>query len=149
MAELLTSYQGLIGVVAGGLLVYLTGLLSQGRAWKREDRLRGYEFRRDAYVKLLTVADRINEGETGQEIFSEMKRAYMNVRLVTYSEEVEESAEQLMVAMALLATGNTGGIERGWDPMDEFLRAARVDLELPLQVVERSPVARRVEKRRG
>jgi hypothetical protein len=111
--------------------VYVAGWLSQSRTWKREDRNRDYEFRRDAYAKFLVVADRINAGETGEEVFYELKRAYTDVLLVTRSKEVKETAEILMHAMGLVATGKTAGIAQDFDPMGDFLLATRKEFGLP------------------
>ncbi len=134
MAELvlaLSDYQGLIGAVVGGVLGYLASWRMQSRSWQREDRFRGYEFRRDAYAEMLAVANRIVEGETGEEVFQELRKAWINTKLVTHTREVIDSSDQLMVAMGLLATGTTSGLEPGFDPLDEFMTAVRKDLGLP------------------
>lgn len=144
MAEILASYQGLIGVIAGGLLVYLTGLLTQARAWKREDRLRGYEFRRDAYVKMLMVCHRINDGETGKKVHSDGQEAYLTIGLVTHSEEVRQATFRLWELMSMKSTTSNLEEKMGitWEELGvtkaeytqrlrSFMEAARKDLDLP------------------
>ena len=119
---------GVIVAIAGAITNYLIASSRDKERWKREDRIRGYEFRRDAYAKLLEVADRIVEGETGPEVFWDLKRAWWTAKLVRHSRQIVDTGDQLMVAMGLLATGNTSGLDPGWDPLAEFMTAAREDL---------------------
>ena len=143
VAELLTSYQSLIGIIVGGLIVYLTGLLTQSRNWKREDRLRGYEIRRDAYVSMLMVCDRINDGETGQKVHADGKKAYLTIGLVTHSEEVRQATANLWDLVSMKST--TSRLEEigiSWEQLGitkseytnrlrKFMEAARKDLDFP------------------
>ncbi|PLS83818.1 MAG: hypothetical protein CYG60_21215 [Actinobacteria bacterium] len=142
-ASTLVAYQGLIGAIAGGVLGYLASLLTQGRTWKREDRLRDYEFRRDAYVSMIMVCDRVNDGEAGREVFSEGKKAFLTVGLVTRSEEVRHAVIALWDLVSMKAT--TSRLEElgiTWEDLGvtkaeytnrlrKFMEAAREDLDLP------------------
>jgi hypothetical protein len=52
----LADFQGIIGTIVGGVLVYVAGWLSQSRIWKREDETRHHEKRQQAYLKFIQSA---------------------------------------------------------------------------------------------
>ena len=105
IAQVLATYDALVGVALGAGLTYGFGALNRRHQEAREDRTRWYDARREAYAALLIAAQRVSVGsedatpeEQMSELADELSAAMNAVRLVG-SPEVIEAADHLFIAI--------------------------------------------------
>ena len=104
MPQVLATYDALVGVALGAGLTYGLGALNRRHQKKREDAIRGYEARLDAYRELsrvMTNASRLNHFGGVQkklQVMEDMALALGPIHLVG-SPDVIEAAEGLVAAV--------------------------------------------------
>lgn len=135
LPTLISGSAGLLGAFIGAGAAILAGYLSDRRKQSQEDKHRDHDQRREAYLRLLSACDQVNEGERGKAVFIELKRSGQNIKLVAPSKEVSETAEKLVLLLAPDTVNDGLPVMR--DPksydalLQEFYDAARQDLGKP------------------
>ena len=150
MTELLSAlsgFEGLIGAIIGAMTVLVANYITQNRTWKREDRLRNYEMRRDVYTTVLTVGSLLAEEldnlesdphhptEDLDKALDKLSEATITLRLLAPSEIAVQGNFVYSAAGALVNTPPDKWTvsQRGefWQKLMKFVEAARKDLEVP------------------
>jgi hypothetical protein len=135
LPSVVSGTAALFGALIGAGAAILSGYLADRRRWKREDTYRDHDQRREAHLRFLSACDRIHEGETGKEMYLELKQSAQNIKLVSPSERVSDAAERLFLLLAPDTVRD--GLPAMKDPdrydalLQEFYDSAREDLGKP------------------
>jgi hypothetical protein len=151
VTELLSNYEGLIGALIGAATVLIANFITQSRTWHREDRLRNYETRRDAYRQLLYASNRVwqllneqeqNESHPTDELdkaLDELLQSAFTLNIVAPSEVSELGQFVSWKAEKLVRTPRDEQRKNEREELSKelsqgvvkFIEAARRDLGLP------------------
>jgi hypothetical protein len=139
LAQVLATYDALVGVAVGAGLTYGFSALNRRHAEAREDRTRWYEQRRQAYVKLVVSAFAVKHMLTRSEVapptkaeknekFSALHTALAEVRIVGSAEARQKASDLYDVAFKARPDGGESAEDAYIEARKNFEAVARNDL---------------------